>query len=135
MTRLKPTPRLKTSPRFKTTLAIALLVLPLSAWAGKDEAEVALTAARANIASADRADAGRYATLELKTARDLLVRAEGSFAERDWTDAEREAQRAKADARVAEARSRQQIAETQRKELEKTIETLREEIARPGATQ
>ncbi len=121
--------------RFRTSLCIALLVLPLSAWAGKDEAEVALTAARANIASADRADAGRYATLELKSARDLLVRAEGSFEDRDWTDAEREAQRAKADARVAEARSRQHIAETQLTELEKTIQTLRDEIARPGVAQ
>ena len=115
------------------SLAIALLVLPLSAWAGKDEAQVALTAARSNVAAADRADAARHATVELKTARDLLVRAEGSFADRDWDDAEREAQRAKADGRLAETRSRQHIAETQLRELEKTIQTLREEIARSGA--
>ncbi len=119
--------------RWKHPLALALLTLPLAAWAGKDEAELALTAARANVAAADRADAGRYATLELKSARDLLAQAEGSFNDRDWTDAEREAERAKADARLAEARSRQHLAETQLAEIEQTIQTLREELARQGA--
>jgi hypothetical protein len=114
-------------------LLILMLALPLSAWAGKDEAQLALTAARSNVAAADRADAGRHATTELKTARDMLARAEGSFDDRDWTDAEREAERAKADARLAETRARQHIAESQLIELEETIQSLREEIARKGA--
>jgi hypothetical protein len=118
---------------WKKILFVALLALPLTAFAGKKEAEVALTAARANVAAADRADAARHATLELKTARDLLARAEGSFDDRDWQDAEREAERAKADARLAETRARQHIAESQLQELQKTIQTLREEIARKGA--
>lgn len=119
--------------RCKTSLLLILLMLPLAAWAGKDEAENALTAARSNVAAADRADAARHATVELKTARDMLARAEGSFEDRDWTDAEREAERAKADARLAETRARQRIAEAQLSELQKTIQTLREEIARKGA--
>lgn len=118
---------------WKKFLAVTLLMLPLAAFAGKKEAEIALTAARANVAAADRADAARHATVELKTARDLLARAEGSFEDREWQDAEREAERAKADARLAETRARQHIAESQLLELEKTIQTLRDEIARKGA--
>ena len=71
----------------RSAALFALLTLPLSAFAGHDEAELALTSARANVAAAERADAGRHATLELKTARDSLAQAEGSFDERDWTDA------------------------------------------------
>ncbi len=119
--------------RLKASAWIVLLMLPLAAVAGKKEAELALTSARANVAAADRADAARYATTELKAARDMLARAEGSFEDRDWDDAEREAARAKADARVAEARSRQFTAEQQLVELEKTIQSLRDEIARSGA--
>jgi hypothetical protein len=119
--------------RWKTAALIALIALPGAAWAGKSDAEAALTAARANVAAADRADAGKYATMELKAARDLLARAEGSFDEREWTDAEREAERAKADARLAETRARQAIAESQLAELEKAIQSLRDEIARQGA--
>jgi TATA-binding protein-associated factor Taf7 len=115
------------------TLALAmLLALPMTALAGKQEAELALTAARSNVAAAERAEAARHATIELKAARDLLARAEGSFDQRDWTDAEREAERAKADARLAETRARQRIAESQLAELERSIQTLREEIARNG---
>lgn len=119
--------------RIRPSLALAvLLALPLSALAGKKEAELALTAARSNVAAAERADAPRHATVEVKAARDLLAQAEGSFADRDWTDAEREAERAKADARLAETRARQRVAEAQLAELQTTIQTLREEIARKG---
>jgi hypothetical protein len=118
---------------WKLPLTACLLALPLTVLAGKDDAQLALTSARANVASAERADAGRYATLELKSARDLLAQAEGSFDQRDWTDAEREAERAKADARLAEARARQRLAETQLSEIQKTIQTLRDELARQGA--
>ncbi len=117
----------------KASVLGLLLVLPLSVWAGKKEAELSLTAARANVAAAERADAGRLATVEMKTARDMLARAEGSYDDRDWDDAEREAERAKADARLAETRSRLHLAESQLAELERTIQTLREEIARKGA--
>jgi multidrug resistance efflux pump len=110
----------------------ALLSMPLTAFAGKNEAELALASARANVASAERADAARYATPELNSARDLLARAEGSFNDRDWTDAEREAERAKADARVAETRARQRSNEALLAELEATIRSLRNEIAREG---
>ena len=112
--------------------AVLLLGLPLAAWAGRDDAEKALIAARANVAAADRADAASRAPQALNTARDMLARAEGSYEERDWDDAELEAQRAGLDGRLAEARARQQANESVLGELEATIETLRAEIARQG---
>ena len=116
----------------RTLLCAALLALPLSAFAGRSEAELELTSARANLAAAERADAATHATLELREARDLLARAEGSFADRDWDDAELEAQRAKADARLAEALARQRIAEATLAEMQRTLDTLREEITQAG---
>lgn len=118
------------SPRY--LLCAALLALPLSAFAGRSEAELELTAARANVAAAERADAATHATQELRQARDLLAQAEGSFRDRDWNDAELEAQRAKADARLAEALSRQRMAEATLAEMERTLNTLREEISQAG---
>lgn len=116
----------------RTLLCAALLALPLSAFAGRSEAELELTSARANVAAAERADAATHATLELREARDLLARAEGSFADRDWDDAELEAQRAKADARLAEALARQRIAEATLTEMQRTLDTLRDEITQAG---
>jgi multidrug resistance efflux pump len=116
----------------RTLLCAALLALPLSAFAGRSEAELELTSARANVAAAERADAATHATLELREARDLLARAEGSFADRDWDDAELEAQRAKADARLAEALARQRIAEATLAEMQRTLDTLRDEITQAG---
>ncbi len=119
-------------PRCQILALAMLLTLPLPAIAGKQEAELALTASRSNVAAAERAEAARYATIEMKAARDMLARAQGSFDARDWSDAELEAERSKADARLAETRARQRIAERQLAELEQTIQTLREEIARQG---
>ena len=109
------------------------LALPLSAFAGKNEAELALTSARANLAAAERADAARHANPELGSAREMLARAEGSFEDRDWDDAEREAHRAKADARVAEAVTRQRRSEALLQEMEATLRSLRTEIDQQGA--
>ncbi|MEZ5464646.1 MAG: DUF4398 domain-containing protein [Lysobacteraceae bacterium] len=112
--------------------AALLLCLPLSALAGRSDAEKELIAARANVAAAERADATSRAPQALNTARDMLAQAEGSYEDRDWTDAELEAQRAGLDGRLAEARARQQASESVLRELEATIETLRAEIARQG---
>lgn len=116
----------------RTLLCAALLVLPLSAFAGRSDAQLELTSARANVAAAERADAASHATQELRLARELLAQAEGSFNDRDWTDAEREAQRAKANARLAEALSRQRQAEATLAEMERTLNTLRQEISQSG---
>lgn len=116
-----------------TALALAgLLALPSVAMAGRQEAEVALTEARASVGAAQRAGAVELAGIELKTARDMLNRAEASMERRRWDDVEREASMARADGRLAEARTRQRRAERSAADLEAAVETLRRELQRQG---
>lgn len=111
------------------SLAVAL-ALSGPAFAGRQEAEIALTQARSAVAAAERAGATQDVPLDFNTARDSLAQAQGSFEARDWDDAELESHRARADARVAEARARQVKAEAAAAEIQAAIETLRAEIAR-----
>jgi hypothetical protein len=108
----------------------AALALTGPAFAGHNEAELALTQARSAVAAAERAGALQEAPQDFNTARDTLAQAQGSFEEREWDDAELESHRARADARVAEARSRQRKAEASTAEIQAAIETLRAELAR-----
>lgn len=117
----------------RASVLAALLLLPTAAFAGRGDAELALTAARSNVAAAERAGAPQQAPVEYRTAAGMLARAEGSYIDRDWDDVVLEAERAKADARLAESRARALRAEATLAELEATIESLRAELARGGA--
>ena len=110
-------------------LFLVLLTLPALAMAGRDEADQALTQARSAVAAAERAGSIQAAPNETRDARSLLASAEGSYEDREWTDAEREAQRARADARLAEARARQFKAETATAEIEAAVATLRATVS------
>lgn len=109
---------------------VAALALSGPAFAGRQDAELALTQARSAVAAAERAGAAQEAPQEFNTARDSLAQAQGSYDEREWDDAELESHRTRADARLAEARSRQHKAEAAATEIEAAIETLRAELAR-----
>lgn len=100
------------------------------AYAGRQDAEIGLTAARSAVEAAERAGAPEYAPTELDVARDMLARAEGSYDDRDFDDSEGEAEMAKLDARLAEARARQEKAEIAANEVEAAIESLRVEVNR-----
>ena len=110
----------------------ALLAFPALAFAGRQEADVALTQARSAVAAAERAGSVTAAPDHTRMAREQLARAEGSFERRRWDEAERESQRALADSRVAEARSRQVKAESATAEIEAAVNTLRAELNRQG---
>ncbi|HRQ63410.1 MAG TPA: DUF4398 domain-containing protein [Xanthomonadaceae bacterium] len=118
--------------RITATVMAVLLALPGAALAGRQDAEIALTEARASVGAAQRAGAVELAGIELKTARDMLARAEASMERRRWDDVEREASMARADGRLAEARTRQYRAERSAAELEAAVETLRRELQRQG---
>lgn len=115
-----------------TALRGAALVLlfctPLIAFAGRKEADQAMTEARSAISAAERAGAPQSATIELKIARDGFASADTRYEDRDWDEAERWAQRARYDAWLAEARSRQRRAEALTAEIEAVIRTLQTEI-------
>lgn len=118
-----------TKPRRLRGLALALLMIaPLAAFAGRKEADLALTEARGAVAAAERSGAPQSAPIEMKIARDGLDLASTRYERRDWDDAERWSQRARHDAWLAEARSRQVRAEALTAEIEATIRTLQIEI-------
>lgn len=108
----------------------ATLALSGPAFAGRQDAEIALTQARSAVAAAERAGAVQVAPVDFGVARDSLARATFLFDDREWDDVQLAADQARADARVAEARARQVKAEAALAEVETAIETLRVEIAR-----
>jgi hypothetical protein len=110
----------------------ALLALPGAAFAGRDDAETALTQAGSAVAAAERAGAETNAAVELKLGRDQLWLADRLCADREWDECENVADRSRADSRLAEARSRQRTNEATTAELEAAVETLRTELARNG---
>ena len=108
----------------------ATLALSGPAFAGRQDAEIALTQARSAVAAAERAGALEAASGEFAVANDSLTRATYLYDEREWDDAVLASDQARADARVAEARARQVKAEAAMAEVETAIETLRVEVAR-----
>jgi hypothetical protein len=108
----------------------ATLALSGPAFAGRQDAEIALTQARSAVAAAERAGALEAAASEFAVANDALTRATYFYDEREWDESMLASDQARADARVAEARSRQVKAEAALAEVETAIDTLRAEIAR-----
>ncbi|WP_295686470.1 DUF4398 domain-containing protein [uncultured Nevskia sp.] len=96
----------------------------------------ALQAADIAIATADTEKAAEFAPVELKAARDHLGQARVALAkdptEADVINARRLADAAQADAELASARARNARATAVNVELQKNIDTLREELRRSG---
>lgn len=128
-----PLPHRTGTGRLRAALLALLLVSPLAALAGKkDDAEIALTEARAAVQAAERAGAPEQVPVEMKTARDSLDQAESELDDREWYEARVYAERAVYDARLAEARARQLRAEALTAEIEASVNSLQAEIAAGG---
>lgn len=89
-----------------------------------------LSLARAAIDGAAEADAQRYASRELTSARRNLTRAERAVQREENIVAARLAEQARADAELAEALARAAQAERTARTIEQSIETLRQEALR-----
>lgn len=116
-------------------LALALGTLSLSGCATAPQApNEALQAANIAISRADSEKASEFAPLELKSAHDKLASARATVAskptEEDVTAARQLADEAQADAELASARARAARAEAINAELQKNIDTLRNELQR-----
>lgn len=118
---------------------VIILMLLAAAWsttaaaASKEQdARVAIAQARAAVQAAETADAGTAANVEMRAARDNLTAAVGASERRKWEDSTLNAQKAEADASLASARARQTRATAATKEIEASLETLRQQIAQPG---
>jgi hypothetical protein len=113
--------------------AALLLAMPIAAHASRADAETAVTRAESGVAAAERAGAPRTSSVEIAAAREQLMQAQRACERREWDNCERAAYRSHADARLAEARTRQVNAESATAALKAAVDTLRAELARPGA--
>ncbi len=75
------------------------------------------------------AKAGEYAPLELRLAQENLDGARQAMNDEEYEQAHRLAEAAREDARLAEVKAQSEIARKQAREIQSTIETLRQEAA------
>jgi hypothetical protein len=113
-------------------IALPLLAMTLAACASTPDREVIeqVSAARAGIEQAERADAGAKASQALATARAKLDSADRAMEDGDDEMALRFAEEARADAAYAAATARAETAQESAQEIEETIRILRSEAAR-----
>lgn len=116
------------------TLVLLMAIAPV-AMANKSSATIAVAEARAMIRSAENSGADSMATVELRSARDLLNSAIFKLDSRDWDDAEYAAKRSLSDAEVANSKTQALKAEQALSQLQSVVDTLRSELKRQGDTQ
>ena len=98
----------------------------------REDADLALAQAGTALQAAERADAAQYAIPDLGTAHGMLNQAQAAYDHRHWTDAVFAAENARADADLAAARSRQHRAEDATAEVERSVQTLRDQLGLTG---
>jgi Domain of unknown function (DUF4398) len=91
-----------------------------------------LEAARTAIGTAEKADAGRYAAVELGEAREKLSAAEKAIKDKNMIAAERLAQQSLVEAELATARTESAKAVAVNKEMNQGADALAEEMQRAG---
>jgi hypothetical protein len=117
------------------TLVIGAGVLfGLAGCASGPAPDAELAAAGVAFDQAEDADAAARAPAPYALARDKLERARAASADGENIEARRLAEEALVDAQLAEAAARSEIARQNAEELRRSIETLREELARRPAT-
>ncbi len=127
------------SPRIITFSALALVTAALGAGCATQGPipTQQLTMARTLVEQADKADAQRYAPADLQRAHDELSSAEKAVNDQKYDDARRYAENAQVDADLASARASSGEAQRAAREVDRTIDTLKQESERhandPGA--
>ena len=109
-------------------LLIALALPGFAAATDRTDAELAMTEAGTAVQSAERADATQYAAADITAAHAMLAGAQAAYDHRHWDESAMDSESAKADANLAAARSRQHIAEAMTAELDRTVNTLRQQL-------
>ena len=89
-----------------------------------------LTRARTLVEQADKADAQRYAPADLQRAHDELSSADKAVSDHKYDDARRYAENAQVDADLASARASSGEAEHAAREVDRSIDSLRQESER-----
>lgn len=119
--------------------ASTLLFISAALWScaalasDQDDARVAVAQAQTAVQSASSADAARYASSTMQSANQNLAAAQGAMDRRNWKTSIMSAEDAQADANLASARARQTRATQATKEIEASLQTLRQQVAQPGS--
>ena len=129
----KAAPKARQLP-LPTGVIVAIPLMALSACASSpDRPFQDLARAEASIEQADRSGAREYGATELDAAREKLAKARAAADNDENIAASRYAREAAVDAQLASAITRNRKAEAAVEELNRSIETLRQEIARNQA--
>ena len=112
----------------------AALLVGIAGCASGPAPDAEMGAAELALSQAEDAEAAARAPAPYALARDKLERAHDAMADGENVDARRLAEQALVDAQLAEAEARSAVAREHAEELRRSIETLREELARRGAT-
>ena len=121
------------SPGRLRALAPVLCAIALAACSSGPPTAPALSASEASIESARSAGAPELAAAELNNARGKLERARVLAQDGRNVEAIRMAEQADADAQLARARASSERSQRALAEVEASLRTLREELARPPA--
>jgi|KBSMisStaDraftv2_1062788.scaffolds.fasta_scaffold173282_2 hypothetical protein len=120
--------RISPVKRYGVLFVAALAVSGTAAAVDHDTATLELTQAVTAVQSAERDDAARYAPADLDQAHALLDSAQSSADARNWTDAAMYSERAKVVGDLASSRARQHRAEAATAEIERSVDSLRQQV-------
>ena len=117
-------------------LAVGVAAVLLAACASTPPAPTeSLLAARTAIATAEKADAGRYAAPELGAAREKLTAANGAVEMKNMSGAQRLAEQSRVSADLAAAKTERAKATAVNDEMKKSNDALVEEMQRKTGSQ
>ncbi len=114
--------------RYRFLIVAALAVSGAAAAVERDTAQLELTQALTAVQAAERDDAARYAPDDLGEAHAMLDSAQSAADNRDWNNVAFYAERAKVDGDLASSRSRQHRAEAATAEIERSVDSLRQQL-------
>jgi len=114
--------------RYRFVFLAALAVSGAAAAVDNDPAQLELTQAVTAVQTAERDDAARYAPADLDEAHAMLDSAQGAASAHAWTDTAIYAERAKVAGDLASSRSRQHRAEAATAEIERSVDSLRNQV-------
>ena len=114
--------------RYRFLIVAALAVSGTAAAVDHDTATLELTQAVTAVQAAERDDAARYAPADIDEAHAMLDSAQSAADNRNWTDVAIFAERAKVDGDLASSRARQHRAEAATAEIERSVDSLRQQL-------
>jgi hypothetical protein len=108
-------------------MSVCGLLIGVGGCAGSPSMDTIVSPAEIAVNRAIEAKAGEYAPLELRQAQENLEAARQAMNDEEYEEAQRLAEAAREDARLAEVKAQSETAREQAREIQSTIERLRQE--------